>query len=73
MNSTFDMETNYLKASELNYELKIRGTANPERPDHDTKMRHLRRKLRKDMNRRNLEYNTPNFDFELGKTEVDQS
>ncbi|XP_063922677.1 uncharacterized protein LOC135137071 [Zophobas morio] len=73
MNSIFDMETNYLKASELNHELKIRGTANPERLDHDTKRRYLRRKLREDMNRPNLQYSTPNFDFDLEKAEVDQS
>lgn len=68
----FEIEPNYLKLSELNYELRIRGVKS-ERVDIDVKRKTLRRRLREDLMRPEMTYVTPEFKFEDEKTEVDAS
>ncbi|KAJ3645933.1 hypothetical protein Zmor_023552 [Zophobas morio] len=68
--SYFNMEPNFLKSSEVNHELKVRGVT-PDRLDLDTKRKQLRRRLREDLNRGEVMYANPNFDYEAEKTEVE--
>ena len=71
VSSIYDMEPNFLKVNEIDYELRIRGVARTDRVDVDTKRKNLRRRLREDQARPNIVYTTSQFVFQDEKKEVD--
>lgn len=66
---SYDMEPNYLRVHEVNYELRIRGVSTST-ADIPQKRKFLRRELKKDMARPNVEHELLNFNFEIERTEV---
>lgn len=67
------MDPVHLRSYELNYELRIRDVTT-DRVDITLKRKFLRRELRKDLARPNVHvYQTPNFDFDVEKRELEES
>lgn len=73
MELSYDFLPEHLRVYELNYELKIRGINTDKRVDTTNKRKYLRRQLKSDLARPGLTYETPNFEFNSEKTEIEES
>lgn len=68
----YQMEPNYLRSHEVNYELRVRGIATST-ADIPQKRRFLRRELKKDVARPDLVHELPNFSLETESVEIVES
>lgn len=72
MEFNYDMDPVHLRTHEINYELRIRSIV-PSKADIIQRRKCLRETLKTEIARPDLKYTTPDFDFNLEKTELDTS
>lgn len=69
---SYEFDPYHLRVHELNYELRIRDVIT-DRVDNALKRKYLRRELKKDVARPDVQYITPDFNFNVEKAELDES